>query len=106
MSQFSLNNRIIVEAFKNDKSLRAANAASGFATIAQKSGLKGLRVLIGTTLTDGREIPAGSTAFVREEILHNAPWAKVAMDCEAIPAPFFIVEMTYVDFISTPGESQ
>ena len=105
MNQFSLNNRLIVEAYKTDKSLRA-NVSSGFATIAQKSALKGLTVLVGTTLSDGRMVPAGSTAYIREEILHTAPWAKQPMDCETIKGQFFVVELTYVDFISTPGEPE
>lgn len=103
MTQFSLNNRIIVEAYKTDKSLRA-NVSSGFATIAQKTALKGLTILVGTTLTDGRVIPAGAVAYIREEILHTAAWAQKALECDTIKTPFLVVEMNFVDFISLPGE--
>lgn len=102
MRQFSLNNRVIVEAYKTDKSLRA-NVSSGFATIAQKSALKGLKVLVSTTLSDGREIPAGSTAYIREEILHTAAWAKTPMDCESIEGQFFVIDAAFVEFVRVPA---
>lgn len=103
MSQFSLNNRLIVEAYKTDKSLRA-NVSNGFATIAQKTGLKGLKVLIGTTLSDGRHIPAGATAYIREEILHTAPWAQKALESETINIPFIIVDLSAVEYVNNPAD--
>lgn len=103
MNQFSLNNRLVVETYKTDKSLRA-NVSNGFATIAQKSGLKGLRVLIGTTLSDGRHIPAGSTAYIKEELLHTATWASKPLEADTIPVPFLVVEMSVVDFVNIPED--
>lgn len=96
--KFALNDRFILEAYKTDKSLQA-KVSSGFATVAQKTALKGLKVLVGTTLSDGREVPAGAIAYIKEQFLHNQPWATAALDCESIKGQFIVVEKNFIDFI-------
>jgi hypothetical protein len=52
MNPFSLNNRLILEAYKTDGTIKA-NVQNGFATIAQKVQLKGLRVLVEARIAHG-----------------------------------------------------
>lgn len=98
MSQLSLNNRIVVEAHKTDKSLRS-KVTNGFDHVAQKTGLVGLKVIMGTTLSNGTVIVPGMLAFVREEILHTAPWAQKALETPSVGVPFFILDQSVVEFI-------
>lgn len=98
MTKFALNERFIVEAYKTDKSLQA-KVQSGFATVAQKTALKGLKVLVRTTLSDGREVPAGSIVYIKEQLLHNQPWATAPLDCESIKGQFIVVEKNFIDFV-------
>lgn len=101
MSQFSLNNRLIVEVYKTDKSLRA-EVKNGFAMVDQKVTLKGLRILMPATLANGKEVPAGSIAYIKEEILHNAPWAKTPLKADTMSEQFLVIDASVVDFIYTP----
>lgn len=103
MIQFSLNNRLVVEAYKTDKSLKAT-VSNGFAMVQQKVALVGLTVLIGTKLSDGRFVPAGATAYIREQLLHTQPWAQTHLQCDTIDKPFIIVDCTHVEFVSGPGD--
>lgn len=98
---FSLNNRLVIEAYKTDRSLQG-KVSHGFATIAQKTGLKGLEVLMDTTLVNGTRIRAGSKAYIREEILHTAPWAQHPLECDTLTRPFMIVDASMVEFICPP----
>lgn len=94
----SLNNRIIVEAYKKD-GLRSTER-NGFAFVDQKLSLKGLTVLVDAKLSDGTFIPKGSMAYIKEETLHTHPWAQKALECDKIEGKFLIVEMSYVEFVS------
>lgn len=98
---FSLNNRLVIEAYKTDRSLQA-KVSKGFATIAQKNGLKGLEILMDATLTNGDRIRAGSKAYIREEILHTASWAQNPLECDTLDRPFMIVDVSMVEFICPP----
>lgn len=102
MNQFSVNSRLVVEAYHKDGLKKSVN--SGFATIAQKVSVKGLKVLIDAKMNDGTIIPAGSTAYIREETLHTQPWAQKILECDTIRGQFMIAEMSHVEFISPPTE--
>jgi hypothetical protein len=104
MNQFSLNNRLIVEAYKSDGSIKA-NVQSGFATIAQKTQLKGLRLLV-DAYTSGAptHVPAGSMIYIREEYLHTQAWAKKVYECDTLSEKFILVDVAHVEFIAPPGE--
>ena len=103
MTKYSLNNRLVLELYVTDKSLRST-VKSGMAFVSQKNNLVGLTVLMGATLADGREIVPGSKAYIKESTLHTAPWAKDALLCDTISDPFIIVDLTFVDFITGPAE--
>ena len=97
---FSLNNRVILEQYT--KSGLKSEVKNGIATPGQKDGIKGLLVLVDAYLPDGRRIPKGSTAYIREEILHTHAWASKPLTCDTIPGKFMPVDVTYIEFFSTP----
>lgn len=95
---FSLNNRLILEQYVKEglKSERI----HGIATPGQRDGLKGLKVLMGTKLSNGEVIHGGSIAYIREETLFTQPWASKHLKCPLFKDPVMIVEISYVEFIS------
>ena len=97
----SFNNRLVVEAYKKED--LKTNNSSGFAMIQQKVTVKGLRVLLDAKLNDGTVILKGSTAFIKEESLHNLPWAKAILESEAVEGRFIIVDISNVEFIKPPA---
>lgn len=97
---FSLNNRLIVEQYV--KEALKAKVLGGIATPGQRDGLKGLTVLADAYLSDGRHIPKGSVAFIREEILHTHAWASKPLTCDTIEGKFLIVELAHIEFFNTP----
>lgn len=98
----TVNDRLILETYKKE-ALRS-DVKNGFASISQKSGLKGLTVLMDARLRNGTLVPAGSKAYIREENLHTQPWANKPLECDTLKVPFIVVDMTYVEFISDPPE--
>lgn len=97
----SMNNRLVVEAYKKEG--LKATVSNGFAMVAQKVTVKGLSVLMDARLADGTFVPAGSTAYIREEYLHTAPWAQKTLECPMFPSNFMIVDLSNVEFIAPPG---
>lgn len=93
----SYNNRLVVETYQKE-GLRA-NTSSGFAHLSQKMVVKGLKVLIDAKLNDGSYVPAGSIAFIREEVLHTQQWATKVLESEGVTGQFLIVDMSQVEFI-------
>lgn len=96
----SFNNKLILEAYKQTEI--KGEVRQGWAQIGQKNNLKGLRVLISATLSDGTVIPSGSTAYIKEEFLHSQPWAKNKLKSDTLPGEFIIVTMSEVEYISPP----
>lgn len=97
----SMNNKLIVEAYKKE-GLKATEK-NGFAMITQKMSLKGLRVLVDAKLSDGTFVPRDSTAYIKEEYLHTAAWAKNPLQCDTLRDQFLIVDVAHVEFIAPPG---
>ena len=103
---FSINNRLILEPYKTDRSLRA-NVTSGFATVEQKIEVKGLKVLADAHIFEGNGrtthmvIPKGSIAYIREEYLHNQAWAQKVLKSDAIEGGFIIVDLNHVEFVKS-----
>ena len=95
---FSLNNRFILESYKGDRSLKAKET-SGFAMLSQKVNLVPLKVLINAKLTDGTIIPAGSIAFLKEEMVFTQPWGKNNMEAPGIEGKFIIVDVNFIEFV-------
>lgn len=106
VSSHTLNNRFILQAYKKE-ALRAKEQ-NGFAFLDQKTAVKGLKVLVNAKLTDGTVVLAGSIAYIKEESLHNMPWAQKSYTSDFVNEPFIIVDATYVEYVlsdkSLPNE--
>lgn len=100
---FSVNDRLVLEVYV--KEALKAEFRGGIATPGQKNGVKGLRVLVGTTLSSGKEVPAGSIAYIKEETLHNPGFAQKVFKSDFVKGPFIIAELSNVEFITTPDEA-
>ena len=100
---FSINNRLIVEVYQ--RTALRQEVKFGVVTPGQRDGFTGLKVLVGTILPDGREVPAGTTAYFREENLHTQEWTKRIYKTDLISQPFLLADLIHVDMFSTP-ESQ
>jgi hypothetical protein len=100
---FSLNNRVVLEQYIKEG--LKAKISGGIATPGQRDGLKGLRVLMDAYLTDGRHIPKGSVAYLKEEVLHSHQWASKPLTCDTIDGKFLIVDLSFVEFFDTPGNA-
>ena len=96
----SFNGKLILEAYKQTE-IRA-EIKSGWATPNQRSCLKGLKVLFDARLSDNVLVPAGSTAFIKEESLHTQPWAKNKLKCDSLTEEFIIVNMNEVEYVEPP----
>lgn len=97
----SLNNRFILETYKTDGSLRS-EVNSGFAMIAQKNTLIGLKLLVDTRIVlEGFSTTyfAGSIAYIKEEYLHTQPWAKKKYKSDSVDEEFIIVNKDMVEFV-------
>jgi hypothetical protein len=99
MKSISLNNRLIVEIYK--KEALKSEIRNGFATIAQKTCVKGLKVLVDGAL-DGVKIPTNSVVYIREESLHTKPWAQKPLESDNISVPFLIVDKNEIEYITFP----
>lgn len=98
---FSVNNRLVLESYKGGRELKTNNS-SGFAKVSQKIELTGLRVLIDAKLSIGNtivQIPRNSVAYIKQEYLHNHPWAKNILESDSIGEPFVIAELNMIEFI-------
>lgn len=98
----SMNNRLVVEPYLSDRAIKLSQNGSGFAMIQQKVSLVGLKVLMDARLQYHSEtvfVSAGSTVFVREELLHSQPWAKQLLESKAVEGKFMIVDISHVEFI-------
>lgn len=102
MNSFSVNNRFVVEVYQ--KEALKSEIRNGLAMIGQKVSLKGLRILVDAKLNDGTLVPKGSSAWIKEETLHTAAWAKTPLQCDTLSSKFFIVDLAHVEFISPPEE--
>lgn len=100
---FSVNNRLILAPYVETGLRSKVNA--GLITPGQRDGMVGLAVLVQATLSDGRIIPAGSLAYIREEYLHVHPWAKKELTCAFLPTKFIIVDLLHIEFFSTPEDA-
>ena len=96
-------NKLVLEAYVH-KGIESEQR-SGWVTPGQKNKLKGLKVLIQVNLQDGTTIPVGSTAYIKEELLHTQPWAKNKLKSDTLPGEFIVVTMNEVEYIDPPTES-
>lgn len=95
----SLNNLLILKPYVQGQGLKK-EIKNGFAMIQQKTSLEGLEVLVDAKV-DGTVIPAGSIAYIPEDMLSTKEWAKQVRKAAALEQEFIIVESRYVTFIDT-----
>lgn len=98
---FSVNNRLVLESYKADRTLKA-NVSSGFAMVAQKSSVVGLRLLAPARISIGDSwyvLSKGSIAYIREEVLHTAIWAQKTLECDLIEGKFIITDISQIEFV-------
>jgi hypothetical protein len=99
----SVNNRLIVEAYLTDRSLKAKES-NGFAMIQQKVAVKGLRLLMDAMITQTSGVimvlEKGARVFIREELLHTQPWAQKILESDEVDGKFMIVDFNNVEFVS------
>jgi len=93
---YSVNGRLILEVYK--KQALKSEIRGGIAFVGQKVRVEGLRLLMDAKLSDGTIIPAGSKAFIREEVLHNLPNINKPLESSATSEPFLVVDAMNVDF--------
>jgi hypothetical protein len=92
-------NKLILEAYIHTD--MKAEIRSGWASVSQKNSLKGLKLLV-QSITNGVVYPAGSTAYIKEELLHSQPWAKNKLKSDTLSGEFIIVTMNEVEYIAPP----
>lgn len=68
----------------------------------QRSQLKGLRVLVQSVLSDGRVIPVGSTAYIKEESLHTGTVGKNRYKSDTLKGEFIVVHINDVEYTVPP----
>lgn len=95
----TVNNKLLLEPYKSKGKIEA-KTTSGFATIAQKSTLIGLKIMADGNIAMGREmfieVKKGQVAYFSEEILHAHDWAKKTFNLEGSEEKFIIAESSYV----------
>ena len=101
---YSTGNKLILESYKEDRGIRSnTSAVAGFAMADQKVKCHGLKLLADAFLTLGSEtkwVPAGSIAYIKEELLAKQPWAQKVLKSDAIVGDFIVIDIMHVDFIS------
>jgi len=98
----SFNGKLVLEAYKHTE--LKAEIKSGWASVNQRNSLKGLTVLIRAVLPDGTLVPAGSTAYIKEESLHTQPWAKAKLKSDTLKEEFILVGMDQVEYFDPPAD--
>ena len=98
----ALNGLFILEPYEQGQGIRP-EIRSGLALPGQKLNLVSLKLLADSKV-DGQVFPAGSIAYIQEDILMTAPWAKVTRKAEGIEGQFILVESRYVSAVKPKAE--
>lgn len=94
----SVNNKLILEPYKSKGKIES-KVSSGFATIAQKSTLVGLKLLADGKVMIGKDmvdVQRGQIAYFPEEVLHAHDWSKKTFHLEGSEENFIIADSVYV----------
>lgn len=100
IGMISLNDTLILEPYQQGQGLKE-EIRNGMAFVKQKTELCGLKVLVEAKLSDGSFIPAGSTAYISEELLSTQQWAKTVRTCAGLSQKFIMVELKYINLVDT-----
>lgn len=92
--------KLILEAYKRQE-IKGEIRSGWIAAPDQKSQLKGLKVLMDAQFSDGRDVPAGSTAYLKEEALHNV-LSKNKYKSDTLPCEFIVVNLNDIEYIVPP----
>lgn len=93
------NNKLIVEAYDGSKGMRE-EVRGGIAFVDNKTETIGLKVLAEATLNSGEIIPAGSIAYIKENILAGPVAKDIRTAKEALGELKFIeIDLQHVCFI-------
>lgn len=93
----SLNNRFLLEPYTKEG--LKSKVQSGIAMPGQRDGLKALEVLADGYLPNWEKIPAGSIAYIREEVLYTHPWASkfLTIESKSYSGKVMIVDLTHIE---------
>jgi hypothetical protein len=104
--KFSLNNKLFLQPYEHEQGLKT-EIRGGLAFAKQRVAVKGLRVLIDARVSVGNDhmyIPAGSIAYVPENLLVSQPWAKDIRTSDLCEEKFFICETSNVVAFDVPDD--
>jgi hypothetical protein len=94
----SYNQVIICEPYSGSKGLRT-KISSGLASVEQKTGVIGLKVLKDAIIDENLKIAAGSVVFIKEEILSTHPFYTTKHSCKGFKGEFVLANFAHVQFI-------
>lgn len=95
----SINNMLICEPYQGTKGVKA-KINNGVSIIQQKIGVLGLKVLMDAVISKDITVKAGSTVYIKEEVLYTyTDQYQKALDCKAVGQPFVLANYGHVLFI-------
>ena len=100
----SVNNLIVCEPYRGNRGIKS-KVHSGVATIQQKTEVVGLKVLKRACISSEIYVEAGSTIYIKEEVLYNIKEYSVELSCKDISDPFVLVNFQHVVFIKGKNEA-
>jgi hypothetical protein len=93
--------KLILESYKRTE-VKGEIRSGWIAAPDQKSQLKGLKVLMDAQFSDGRSVSTGSTAYLKEESLHNV-LGKNKYKSDTFPHEFIVVNLNDIEYIVPPA---
>jgi len=95
----SVNLMIACEPYKGGRGLKS-KISGGVAVVQQKTGVVPLKVLADAEIDKDLTIKAGSTIYIKEEILYTYKdqYSQV-LECSEIKEPFVLANYSHVAFI-------
>lgn len=98
----TLNNLFILEPYQQGQGIRT-EVRAGLALPGQKLNLVPLK-LKADAKVDGQIFKAGSVAYIPEDVLMTAQWAKMTRKAPDIEGEFILVESRYVSAVKQKEE--
>jgi hypothetical protein len=98
----ALNGLFILEPYQQGQGIRT-EVRAGLALPGQKLNLVPLK-LMADSKVDGQIFKSGSIAYIQEDILMTAQWAKLTRKAPGIEGEFIIVESRYVSAVKQKEE--
>jgi len=98
----ALNGLFILEPYAQGQGIRP-EIRNGLALPGQKLNLVPLKLLVDSKV-DGQVFPAGSIAYIPEDLLMTSQWAKMVRKAEGIDGQFIMVESRHVSVVKIKGE--